>query len=160
MGTMVMDVTIVAVFLLAGLPVGLFFAIIGDSAAACLSLVGINLTGGVLLGAVLHYALGLSLGLIFVALVTQVKALAIKTTLKGVVLGILFTETASLPLLITAAIVLPMTGTEMLRWFGGSFVFHIVYGAVLGAVVSYGLRSQARSIGSQHPNEAKQQETS
>ena len=119
-------------------------------------MVGIDLTGGVLLGAALHYALGL----IFVVLVAQVKALAVDTTLKGVVLGILFTEIASLPLLITAAIVLQMMGTEMLKWVGGSFVFHIICGAVFGAVVSNGLQSQARSVASQHSNEAKAQETS
>lgn len=146
-GTIVMDLTIVGVFFLVGMPLGLFFAIIGDSVAAFLAMVGINVAGGVPLGAVLHYGLGLILGLIFVALVTQVKALAVNYTIKGVMLAILLTEIASLPLLITAAIVLKMSGTEMFQWFGGSFVFHIVYGAVLGGVVSYGLRSPARSMG-------------
>jgi hypothetical protein len=34
-----------------------------------------------------------------------------------------------------------MTAAETLQWFGFSFVLHFLMAVVLGAVVSYGLRS-------------------
>jgi hypothetical protein len=50
MGTNAMDLTIFGVFSLVGMPPVLFFAIIGDSATAFLSIVGITVAGGVPLG--------------------------------------------------------------------------------------------------------------
>jgi NhaP-type Na+/H+ or K+/H+ antiporter len=43
----------------------------------------------------------------------------------------------SLPLLAIAANILGMTASETAQWFGISFIMHLVYGGVLGVVVSY-----------------------
>jgi len=97
--------------------------------------------GGVPLGAVVHYLTGLTLGVIFGAAVSRSNALRVDSTKKGVGLGILYTEVSSLPILATAPLILKMTASDTAQWFGVSFIMHLVYGAVLGVVVSYGLRS-------------------
>jgi hypothetical protein len=62
---------------------------------------------------------------------------------KGAGLGILYVEALSLPLLAAATLVLRMTASATALWFGISLVMHLAYGGVMGAVVSYGLRSVA-----------------
>lgn len=140
-GTIVMDLFGAGIFLVMGGPASLSFPIIGDAAAGFFSMLGIEIAGGALLGAVLHYLIGLAFGLIFGAAVSYIHALQLDSTKKGVGLGILFVEVMSLPLLAAAAIILKMTPSETAQWFGISFVMHLLYGLVLGLVVTYGLRS-------------------
>jgi NhaP-type Na+/H+ or K+/H+ antiporter len=40
---------------------------------------------------------------------------------------------------VAAALILQMTPSEAAQWFGLSFLMHLVYGLMLGIVVSYGL---------------------
>jgi hypothetical protein len=140
-GTIVMDLFGAGIFLTMGGPASLSFSIIGDAAAGFFSMLGIEIAGGTLLGAVLHYLIGLAFGLIFGAAVSYIDALQLDSTKKGVGLGILFVEVMSLPLLAAAAIILKMTPSETAQWFGISFIMHLVYGLVLGLVVTYVLRS-------------------
>jgi hypothetical protein len=140
-GTIVMDLFGAGLFLVMGGPASLSFSIIGDAAAGFFSMLGIEIAGGTLLGAVLHYLIGLAFGLIFGAAVSYIGALQLDSTKKGVGLGILFVEVMSMPLLAAAAIILKMTPSETVQWFGISFIMHLVYGLVLGLVVTYVLRS-------------------
>jgi hypothetical protein len=87
--------------------------------------------------------LGLALGVTFVVLVLRIEAFRLDSIRKGVGLGVLYVEVLSLPLLATATFVLNMMAASAALWFGISIVMHLVYGAVMGAVVSYGLRSVA-----------------
>jgi hypothetical protein len=139
-GTIVMDLFGVGVFLVMGGPATISFAIIGDAAAAFFSVTGIDMAGGAPLGAVLHYLIGLALGIIFGAAMSRIGALHASSVKKGVGLGILFVEVMSLPMLATAATLLGMTASETAQYFGTSFVMHLVFGSVLGLVVSCGLR--------------------
>lgn len=145
-GTIVMDLALVGTLLAVGLPAVASFSTIGDTAAGFFTMIGIHIVGGVPLGALVHYLLGLVLGAIFGAAVSQVDALRVRSTKKGVVLGILYIELMSQPILATAPIILKMTASETLQWFGVSFAMHLIWGVVLGAVVSYGLRA-ASSVG-------------
>jgi len=77
-GTLVMDLVMVAEFLMMGLPPDTYLALIG-------SVVG----GGVAVGVVLHLFLGSLLGLVFSAAVMKVEALHIDSVRKGVRLGVL-----------------------------------------------------------------------
>ena len=85
--------------------------------------------------------IGLALGVIFVAAVSRIDARRVDSVKKGVGLGILCVEVMSQPMLAAAAIILKMTASETAQWVGVSFIMHLVYGGVLGAVVSYGLRA-------------------
>ena len=140
-GTIVMDLVLIGTLSAAGLPAVVSFSTIGDTAAGCLALIGIDMAGGFPLGAVVHYLLGLVLGAVFGAAVSQVDTLRPDTVKKGVVLAVLFIEILSQPILATSPIILKMTASDTVQWFGISAAMHLIWGVVLGLVVSYGLRS-------------------
>jgi hypothetical protein len=140
--TIVIDLVTVAVLPLMGLPADGGFSVIGDTAAGFLALFGIGAAGGVALGAVLHYLIGAVLGGIFGLAVVRFPALRLSSIRKGVGLGILYTEIISLPILVLPPIILNWTTPEALWWFGFSAVMHAIWGAVLGTVMSFGLRSE------------------
>ncbi len=142
-GTIAMHVFGVGIFLAMGKPASISFSIIGDATASFFSRLGVELAGGAPLGVIVFYLLGLALGVTFVALVLRIDAFRLNSIKKGVGLGILYVEALSLPLLATATLVLNMTPDATALWFGVSVVMHLAYGAVMGAVVSYGLRPAA-----------------
>lgn len=139
--TVVIDLVTMGVLPLMGLPAAGGFSVIGDTAAAFFSLFGIDVAGGVPLGVVLHYLIGLALGALFGAIVTRVDALRLNSVKKGVGFGILYTEVISLPILVLPPIMLEWTAPQTAQWFGFSVFMHAIWGIVLGSVVSYGLRS-------------------
>ena len=138
--TIVIDLITIGALPFVGLPADGGFSVIGDTAAGFFSLFGINVTGGVPLGVVLHYLIGLALGVLFGTGVTRINALRLNSTKKGGGLGILYKEVISLPILAMPPIILQWTASAAAQWFGFSFVMHAIWGIVLGVVVSYGLR--------------------
>jgi len=139
-GTMVMDFVLIGALSAAGLPALTCFSIVGNTVARFFSTLGIEMAGGVPLGAAAHYLIGPLVGAIFGAAVAQVAALRVDTLKKGIVLAILYVEILSQPILATTPILLKMTAHETLQWFSVSFVMHFVLAVVLGVIVSYGLR--------------------
>lgn len=138
--TIVMDLVLIGLLTAVGLPALTCFSIVGNTAQRFFSLQGIELAGGVPVGVAAHYLIGPAVGAAFGAAVSQVKALRVSTVKKGVVLGILYVEILSQPLLATSPILLKMTLAETLQWFGVSALMHLLWGAILGWIVSYGLR--------------------
>jgi hypothetical protein len=59
---------------------------------------------------------------------------------KSVILSVLYVEILSQPLLAATPILLKMTTSDTVEWFGISFVMHLVYGVVLGVIVKFGLQ--------------------
>ena len=117
LGTVVMDLFGAGLFVALGSPATLSFAVIGDAAAGFFAMLGISLAGGVPLGALLHYLIGLGLGGIFGAAVSQLAPLRALSTWKGVGLGVLYVEVMSQPLLVAAALILHETISS--AWNGG-----------------------------------------
>lgn len=144
-GTIVMDLILMGALSAIGLPALTCFSIVGNTAGRFLSLLGTELAGGVPLGVAAHYVIGPVVGMVFGAAVASVDALRVRTAKKGVVLGVLYVEILSQPLLATSPILLKMTASETLQWFGVSALMHLIWGAVLGWVVSYGLQSATRA---------------
>jgi hypothetical protein len=142
-GTIVMDLFGGVLFLVMGGPASLSFSIIGDAAAAFCAMLGLSVAGGLPLGALLHYLIGLTFGALFGAAVLRIAVLRLDSLMKAVGLAILYVELISQPLLAAAAWVLHMTAAETAQWFGISFVMHLVYGLVLGLVAYYGLRGSS-----------------
>ncbi len=138
-GTIVMDLFGLAVLLVNGGPDTISFSLIGDAAASFFSRFNILVPGGTPLGLLLHYVIGLLLGVAFGA-GPSLFAIHHLRWKKGMALGILFVEAMSIPMLTTAAIVLQMTGSQTALYFSTSFIMHLVFGSVLGLTVSYGLR--------------------
>lgn len=139
-GTVALDIVLLAALTAVGLPAVISFTTIGDTAAACFGLVGLEMAGGFPLGLAAHYTLGLVLGGIFGAVVSQVEALQTWRRLRYVPLGVLYVEVLSQPILALSPLLLQMTLASTVQWFAISAAVHSIWGAVLGAFVGYGLR--------------------
>ncbi len=137
-GTIVMDVFGIVVLLVNGGPDTISFSLIGDAAAGFFSRLGIPISGGTPLGLLLHYLIGLLIGIPLGAGLGLAGIHDIGRK-KGVGLGILCVEAMSVPMLTTAAIVLQMSLSQTAVYFATSFIMHLVFGSVLGLVLSYGL---------------------
>ena len=125
-GMIVMDLVMVAEFLVMGLPLYTY-----------LDLIGSVLGGGILLGVVLHILLSSLLGLVFIALVLKVDAVRITTIRKGFILGVL----AGAVTIIGCVPFAIITGVPIVEILSFSTLPHLVWGAVCGVVVGYGLRA-------------------
>jgi hypothetical protein len=136
-GTIIMDLVIVGFFTVVGMPIDLIYSFIGEVAESFFLRIGINISGGVLLGAFMHFFLGLALGGLFGAGVSQIRSLRVDSLRKGVLLGILYIEIASQPILVTAPLLREMTSSEIFQWYGLSTVMHLIYGIILGGTLSY-----------------------
>jgi len=136
-GTIIMDLVIVGFFLVMRMPIDLIYSFIGDVAQSFLLRIGIHVSGGVLLGAFVHFFLGLILGGLFGVAVSQIRLLRLVSIKKGVLLGILYIEIVSQPILVTAPLLKQMTTSDVLQWYGLSTVMHLIYGMILGGVLSY-----------------------
>ena len=140
-GTMVMDLVLMVALPIAGLPALTCFSIVGNTVASFFSIQGIEMAGGIPLGIVAHYLIGPAAGAIFGAAVTRVSVHRVDTLKKNIVLAVLYIEILSQPILATTPILLKLTVTDTLKWYGGSFAMHSVLGLVLGLIMSYGLRA-------------------
>ena len=143
--TIVIDVLTMLVLPLTGAPADMGFILIGDTAAAFFAGIGLHVAGGVPLGLVFHYLIGIALGGLFGGVVSGVAALRTASRLKMAGLGILYTELISIPILILPPIILNMAKPDVLQWLGFCVVMHGIFGLVLGLVVSYGLRASVRA---------------
>jgi C_GCAxxG_C_C family probable redox protein len=139
-GTLVMDFVLMGALSAVGIPSLTCFSIVGDTVEHLFANLSITLAGGVLTVIVAHYLVGPLSGIIFGALLVKVKAMHVDTLKKGIFLAVLYVEIMSQPILAMTPILLKMTTKDTLLWFGASFVMHFLYGVVLGAIVSYGLR--------------------
>ena len=137
-GTISMHLFGAGIFALLGWPADTSFSIIGDSAAAFFSKLGVSLTGGASLGMQLYYLIGPTLGAMLGVAVASLEPLRLASLKKRVGLSILYVEVMSLPLLAAGILALKMSAADAVLWFGISFVMHLVYGLVLGLVTSYG----------------------
>ena len=146
-GTLFMDVILMGALSAVGLPAFTCFSIVGNTAARFFSILGVEMAGGVPLGAVTHYLIGPLVGVIFGIALAKIADLRVINLKKGMLLAVLYVEILSQPILATTPILLKMTAAETLQWFGGSFVMHFIFAVVLGVIVSYGLR--LTSAGSQ-----------
>jgi hypothetical protein len=136
-GTIAMDLVMLGVFALMGMPADTFFSFIGAAAGGFLSMIDVTVRGIVALGAAIHYFLGPFLGLVFSLGVARVGALRVDTMKRAVALGVLYTEVVSILLLAPGVIILRMAASEIVQLFGLALVFHLVYGAFLGGVVGF-----------------------
>ncbi len=127
-GTVLMDIVIVATFLLAGERGDGFFAMVGD-----------RLGSSSIAGVAIHNMIGLSVGALFAVAVLSFEFFWIDSRRKGLMLGVL-----------AGAITIPLGCIPLAIWLGESILIvvafsavpHLVYGTVLGYVVAFGLISR------------------
>jgi len=135
-----MDLILMGVLSAVGLPALSCFSMVGDTVARFFSILGIEMAGGVTAGVATHYIVGPIIGVIFGVAVVRAGALRAGSKMKIVAIAVLFVEIVSQPILAMTPFLLKMTAAETLQWFGGSFVMHLIWGIVLGVIVSRGLQ--------------------
>ena len=139
-GTVVMDLVLMGSLSLAGLPALTCFTIVGNTVARFLSGFGIEAAGGVPAGVAAHYIVGPLFGVIYGAAVIRIAVLNAGTMQKAVLCAVLYAEILSQPILAMAPILLNMTAVTTLKWYGGSFVMHMLWGVIAGIIVDRGLK--------------------
>jgi hypothetical protein len=137
--TGVMDLVLMGALSALGLPAFTCFSIVGDTAARFFSTLGIEIAGGISLGVATHYLIGPLVGVTFAIVLVNIEVLRGITLRKAIFCAVLYVEIIAQPILAATPILLKMTADETLVWFGGSFVMHLIYGVLLGAIVQFGL---------------------
>lgn len=141
LGTLLMDLAMVGFFAVAGMPPSLVYSFIGDVAEQFFIRIGVEVAGGVLLGALVHLLLGVALGAAFALAVSRIRRLQLDSVLKAAVLGVVYIEIVSQPILALAPLLVKMTPPEVLQWYVLSTSMHVIYGLVLGVVVALAARA-------------------
>jgi len=96
-----------------------------------------DLSGSRPLGAVVHFLLGIALGGLLGLAMSRIKALQADALGKNLLLGIAYTEIVSQPIVATAPLLGNMTSSEILQWYALSTGMHLIYGTILGGILSY-----------------------
>jgi len=136
LGTVVMDLVIVGFFAATGMPPGLVYSFIGDVAQQGFLRIGVAVSGGIPLGALVHFLLGVVLGAVFGLVVSRIPLLQLGSVPKGALLGVLYIEIVSQPILVMAPLMMTMSTSDVLRWYVLSTSMHVIYGLVLGVVMA------------------------
>jgi len=138
-GTMAMDILLMSALWAVGLPFEFCFSLVGDTIARFISLLGGDISGGILTGIVTHYLIGPLVGILFGTIVVKVPALRVGTKKKCIIAAILYVEILSQPLLAMAPLLLKMDKLTVTLWFGGSLFMHLILAVILGSIVGSGL---------------------
>jgi hypothetical protein len=138
-GTMVMDLVLMAALFLVGMPALTCFTIVGETIAKLLSWQRTNNSTITQLGLEIHYTIGPIVGMIFGLLVVRWKSLRINSLQKSILFAVVYIEILSQPLLAAPPLLLKMSLSTILLWYGGSTLMHLIAGVVLGTVVYRGV---------------------
>lgn len=136
--TIVMDLILIIVFTTAGMPPFTCFMMVGDTLARLFSFQGV--ANSALLGAVAHYLVGPLFGAVFGAAGRSMPTIRMGSWKKAILFAVVYAEIASQPLLALMPILLRMAASEALQLYWTSSIMHMIWGCVLGAVWSLGLR--------------------
>jgi hypothetical protein len=138
-GTLVMDMLLMVILLAFRQPASLCFTIVGDTVSRLLAIFSIDVGKGISTGMTGHYLIGPLVGAFFGGAATNFAAPWVVTPKKCVITAILYVEILSQPILAITPILLKMTSQQILLWFGGSFIMHLLLAIILGTVVHFGL---------------------
>ncbi len=139
-GTVAMDVTLLAGLPALGIPADTCYQTIGSTVRQFFSLLGISLSGDVILGVATYHIIGPLLGALYRLVVSRVSALQRATLKKNLIYAVLYAEVLSQIILTITPVLLSMSAQETILWYAGSFVVHMIWGIVMGVVTYYGWR--------------------
>jgi hypothetical protein len=142
-GTIAMDLVLAGGLSALRRPIDTCYLSIGSTIAYFFSLLRRKLSGEVVLGMATSHLLGPGLSVIYGLAMSQIGALQWKTIRKNVVYAVLYAEVLSQLILTTMPILLKISSTEIVLWFAGSFILHLIWGNVLGFVMDYGLLAKS-----------------
>ncbi len=137
-GTVAMDLALLAALPALGLPADTCYLTIGSTVRHFFALLGITLSGDVVLGVAAYHIIGPLLGALYGLAVSQVTVLQRTTLKKYLIYAVLYAEALSQLILTMTPVLLKMPAQETMLWFAGSFVVHMIWGIVMGLVTYYG----------------------
>lgn len=150
--TLVMDLILMGILVAAGQPALTCYSIVGDTVMRLLNPADPTFGASILSGVAAHYIIGPIMGGIFGAAVviinTRVRrnAFRVDSRKKLVILAVLYAEIMSQPLLALTPILLRMTTSELLEWYGGAVGMHFIWACVLGLICLRGLRISGKRV--------------
>ena len=138
--TLSMDMVLMAALSALGVPPLTCFSIVGDTVARFFSVLGLAMAGGVIPGIATHYLIGPLVGAVFAVALVLINARRGCTLKKVILLAVLYVEILAQPILAITPLLLKMTASETLLWFGGSFIMHFIFAVILGVFLFFRLR--------------------
>jgi hypothetical protein len=137
-GTLVMDLILIVILTIAGMPAFTCFSIVGETIMHFFLWQGMNNASVTQLGMAIHYGIGPIIGVIIGLLYVKRRTVLTISLKRSVLFAIIFVEILSQPLLVASPILLKMTSDIILLWYIGSTVMHLLAGVVLGSIIFYG----------------------
>jgi hypothetical protein len=137
LATITMDLACAGLFAGVGMPVDLTYSFIGNIVGNFFLQIGLDVPGSRLLGAVVHFLIGIVLGGLLALAVSRIGALQTDSLKKNLLLGILYIELFSQPILVMAPLFGHLTSSDIINWYVLSCVMHAVFGAVLGIILKF-----------------------
>lgn len=133
----VTDIIMAGMFILLAKPAGIFFSFVADAAVAFSSILGLTLKSSPILGAILHYILGLTFGLAYGYATYRFEYIRNCSVGRSILFCILYVEIVSAVLLIPALLILHLTSSETLELFGIALVLHGIWGISFGLMIRF-----------------------
>ncbi len=137
-GTVAMDLVLLAGLPALGVSAGTCYQTIGVTVRQFFALLGISISGDVILGVTTYHIIGPLLGALYSLVVSQVRSLQRVTLKKYLIYAVLYAEVLSQVILTFTPVLLSMSAQETMMWYAGSFVVHMIWGIVMGFVTYYG----------------------
>jgi hypothetical protein len=139
--TIIIDIVALIILAVMGVSLASFFALIGQ---CFLTLTGLAAAADpVWQGITLHYSIGILTGLV-IGLLTQIfHKLEFSSYRKGILLSVIIAEVEGTSLFYLMSVIMKIPQSEMATMYGLCFILHLVWGACLGLIISYGQQHKA-----------------
>ena len=148
--TIVIDIVALVTLSVMGFSLASFFALIGR---CFLNLIGTTAADPVWYGVTLHYSIGILTGLLVGLISQRFHKLQFSSYRKGILLSIIVAEVEGNSLFYLMALMMNVSQSEIVFMYGLCCFFHLIWGACLGLIISYG--QQHKATAGVHLNQSK-----
>jgi hypothetical protein len=139
--TIVIDIVALIILAVTGVSLASFFALIGQ---CLLTLIGLDAAADpVWQGITLHYSIGILTGLVIGLLTQRFHKLRFSSYRKGILLSVIIAEVEGNSLFYLMSVIMKIPQSEMMFTYGMCFLLHLIWGACLGLIISYGQQHKA-----------------
>ncbi len=143
--TIVVDIVAMIILAPMGTSLWSFFALIGQ---CFLTLIGVNAPDPVWQGITLHYSIAMLTGLIISLLTQRFDKLQFSSYRKGILISVIIAEVEGNSLFYLMSVIMNIPQSEIGFMYGLCIIFHLIWGACLGLIISY--HQQHKAFGRLH----------
>lgn len=138
--TVVIDIVAFGILAAMGASLSSFFALIGR---CFLTLLGTDAADPVWQGLTLHYSIATLTGLVVGILTQRFHKLQFSSYRKGILLSVILAQVEGNSLFYLMSVIMKIPQSEMVFMYGMCFLLHLIWGACLGLIISYGQQHKA-----------------